>query len=312
MTGRVHERAGFALISVLWILVGVSALAMAAGLAAREAVASARNRADLADAAWRAEGCLERARASIAGALRAARMEGPGGGTWGRMDRTVSESPLLAGSGCEVETIAAGAALDLNAASEESIHRALTAHGVPAARADSLVDALADWRDGDDVPRARGAERAWYAASRLPTPRNGPLADVREVARVRGFEAVAGIGAILSTEAGRVSLGHAPPAVLASLPGFTPEAVARVVDLRARGQSVADLSAFPGTLSPGARDALLRRFPEFVGAAVAEPEAWIVRARVGVGTPPATSVVEVRLVRGGERAAIVRRKTWTE
>jgi hypothetical protein len=117
---------------------------------------------------------------------------------------------------------------------------------------------------------------------------------------------------IFSTEPGRVSLRHAPPAVLASLPGFTPEAVARVVDLRARGQGVGDLAAFSGSLSPGARDALLRRFMEFLGAAVAEPEAWIVRARAGLGTPAAVSVVEVRLVRAGERAAIVRRKTWTE
>ncbi|MBW3656767.1 MAG: general secretion pathway protein GspK [Gemmatimonadetes bacterium] len=312
MTRHTRSRAGFALISVLWILVGISALAMAAGLAAREAVASARNRVDLADAAWRAEGCLERARAAISGALAAARNEGPGGGTWGRMDRAVAESPLLAGSGCDVAMIAAGAALDVNAAPEDAIHRALTAHGVPAARADSLVDALADWRDADAVPRPRGAERAWYLANGRRAPRDGTLADGREIARVRGFDGVAGMEEIFSTEPGRVPLGHAPPAVLASLPGFTPEAVARVVDLRARGQGVGDLSAFPGALSPGARDALLRRFTEFVGAAAAEPEAWIVRARAGVGTPAAVSVVEVRLVRAGDRAAIVRRKTWTE
>jgi type II secretory pathway component PulK len=311
MTRRSSDR-GFALISVLWILVGISALAMMAGLAGREAVASARNRADLADAAWRAEGCLERARAAISRALKEARDDGPGGGTWGRMDRVVAESPLLAGSGCDVAMLAAGAALDVNAAPDDAIHRALTAHGVTAARADSLVDALADWRDADDLPRARGAERAWYAANRRPAPRDGPVADGREIARVRGFDGVPDLGGILSTEPGRVPLGHAPPAVLASLPGFSPEAVARVVEMRGRGQVAGDLAAIPGALSPGARDALLRRFNEFVAAATAEPEAWIARARAGVGTPPAVSVVEVRLVRGGERAAIVRRKTWTE
>lgn len=305
-------RHGFALISVLWILVGVSALAMAASLAAREAVASARNRADLADAAWRAEGCLERARAAISHALKAARDEAPGAGVWGRMDREVAESTLLLGTGCEVEMVAAGAALDVNAAADDALHRALSAHGVTAARADSLVDALADWRDADDSPRGRGAERGWYTANGRRAPRNGPLVDSRELALVRGFDAVPGIGDILSAEPGRVPLSHAPPAVLAALPGFTPEAVARVADMRMRGQAVTDLSNFPGALSPGARDLLLRRFTEFVGAAAVEPEAWIVRARVGVGTPPAVSVLEVRLVRAGERAAIVRRKTWTE
>lgn len=308
----VRGRSGFALISVLWILVGVSALAMAGSLAGREAVASARNRADLADAAWRAEGCLERARAAMSQALKTARNEAPGSGTWDRMDRTVAESTLLAGSGCDVEMIAPGAALDVNATPEDAIHRALAAHGVPAARADSLVDALADWRDADSVPRPRGAEAAWYRAHERRAPRDGPLADARELALVRGFDAVPGIETLLSTEPGRVPLGHAPAAVLASLPGFTPEAVARVVDMRARGAAVTDLSAFPGQLSPGAREVLLRRFTEFVGAAATEPEAWIVRARIGVGTPPAVSVVEVRLVRAGERAAVVRRKTWTE
>jgi general secretion pathway protein K len=310
MTAR--RRGGFALISVLWILVGVSAVAMAGSLAAREAVASARNRADLADAAWRAEGCLERARAAMWQALKAARNQAPGSGAWDGMDRTVRESPLLSASGCVVEMIAAGAALDVNAAPDDAIHRALAAHGVPAARADSLVDALADWRDADSVPRPRGAERGWYRAQGRRAPRDGPLADARELALVRGFDAVPGIEALLSTEPGRVPLGHAPAAVLASLPGFTPEAVARVVDMRSRGEAVTDLSAFPGRLSPGAREVLLRRFTEFVGAAATEPEAWIVRARTGVGTPPAVSVVEVRLVRAGARAAVVRRKTWTQ
>lgn len=236
MTARC--RGGFALISVLWIVVGVSALAMAGSLAAREAVASARNRADLADAAWRAEGCLERGRAAMSQALKAARNEGPGSGTWDRMDRAVRESPLLAGSGCTVEMIAAGAALDVNSTPDDAIHRALTAHGVPAARADSLVDALGDWRDADSVPRPRGAERGWYRANARRAPRDGPLADARELVLVRGFDAVPGVEALLCTEPGRVPLGHAPAAVLASLPGFTPEAVARVVDIRSRGEAI--------------------------------------------------------------------------
>jgi type II secretory pathway component PulK len=307
-----HCRKGFALLSVLWILVGISALALAANLAAREGVAAARNRADLARAAWHAQDCLERARAAIGDALLASRDEAPGAGVWGRMDREIAQSPLLAGAACTLEMRAAGSALDVNAAGDDAVRRLLLAIGRGEAEADSLVAALADWRDADDTPRPLGAERAWYAAAGMRPPRDGPIADPRELRFVRGFAAVPGIDTLLSAEPGRVAITHAGPAVLASLPGFGPEAAARALDMRMRGARVADLAVFVGSLSPGARDEAMRRFSDLVGMAVTEPEAWIVAARGSVGVPAAVSVVEVRLVRAGERAAIVRRRTWTE
>jgi general secretion pathway protein K len=312
MRARAGCRRGFALVSVLWVLVGVSTLALAANLAARESVDAARNRADLARAAWSAEECLERARAAVHEALARAGAEPPGATVWGRMDREVADSPLLSDAPCAVELRAAGAALDLNAAPDETLHRLLAAIGVPPARADSLVDALADWRDPDDVPRPRGMERAGYAAAGLPAPRDGPLADVRELVRVRGWDAVPGIDTLLGVEPGRVPLSHAPLAVVAALPGLGPEAAARVEEMRMRGAPIAGVAAFVGGLSPSGRDEAMRRFAELVGAVVTEPEAWLLRAAASVGEPPVTRVVEVRLVRAAERAAIVRRRTWSE
>jgi type II secretory pathway component PulK len=306
------RRGGFALIAVLWIVVGMSALALLGGIAAREAVASARNRADGTDAAWLAEGCMERARAAMAEALRAARDEGPGLTVWARIDRIVAVSPLLEGTGCDLRFRTAGAALDVNTVPEDGIRRFLSAAGATEASVDSLVDAFADWRDGDDVPRQFGAEADWYRSRRLPVPRNGPLADAREVLRVRGWGRLAGIDTMISVDPGRVPLNHAPGPVLASIPGFSLEAVSRIMEMRLRGDAVHDITSFPGSLSPGARDELLRRFPEYVSAATVEPEAWIVQARAGVGTPPAVAVLEVRLVRAATRAALVRRRTWTE
>ena len=307
-----HSRRGFALVSVLWILVGLSALGLVANLAAREAVASARNRADLAAAAWRAEACLERARGAIHDALLQARHEPPGATVWGRMDRVVAESPALAGMDCALQMRAAGAALDVNAADGETLRRLFMGLGRSPDGADSLADALADWRDEDDQPRPLGAEAAWYRAGGLPLPRNGPLADVRELARVRGFDALPGIDTLLSAEPARVPLTHGAPAVLAALPGLGPEAAARLMEMRLRGERVAELPAFTGSLSPTASEHAMRRFPELVGAVVTEPEAWIVTGRGAVGSPAAVSAVELRLVRAGDRAAIVRRRTWTE
>ena len=304
-------RDGFALLSVLWVLVGVTALALAANLSAREAVAAARNRADLAAAGWRAEGCVERVRAAVTDAL-----AGPGaaqdGSAWGRMDGAVARSPLLAGAECAVELRAAGAALDVNAADGETLRRLFRALGRTAASADSLADALLDWRDADHLPRPFGAEAEWYLQRRLRAPRDGALADGREVLLVRGFGGLAGIDTLLSAEPGRVALGHAPPAVLAALPGFGREAVARMAELRLRGGPVPELPALAGSLSPGARDEMLRRFQELAGQVSTQPDAWILRARGTAGAPAAAAVVEVRLVRAGSRAAVVRRRAWIE
>ena len=305
-----RTRDGFALVSVLWILVGVSALALAANLAARQAVAAARNRADGAAAGWLAEGCLERARAALTDALLAAGDQPPGRTVWGSMDDVVAESPATAG--CGIEMIPAGAALDVNAADGESLRRLLLALGTPPPSADSLADALLDWRDADSVPRPFGAEAGWYRAAGRAPPRNAALADVREIRRVRGWERIARVEAVLGTEPGRVPVSHAPAPVLASLPAFGPEAVARVEAMRMRGDRAGELAELIGGLSPGAREAAMARYPELTGRVVMEPEAWIVRARAGAGTPPAVRVVEVRLVRAGPRAAIVRRKTWSE
>jgi general secretion pathway protein K len=307
-----RARGGFALVSVLWILVGVSALALAAGLAARDAVSAARNRADLAAAAWLAEGCVERVRAAADEALAAELRGGRDPSAWRNLDRVVAESPLLAGAPCTAELHPAGAALDVNAAPAESLRRLLLAVGQTAAAADSLVDALADWRDADDVPRPLGAERGWYEARGLRPPRDGPLADVRELRWVRGWDAVPGVETLLTTEPGRISVNHAPPQVLASLPGFTPEVVSRIEEMRMRGAQVRELGALAGELTPSARDAFHRHYAELAGLATVDPEAWIVRGRGAVGAPEAVAVLEVRLAGAGDRAAVVRRRSWIE
>jgi general secretion pathway protein K len=302
---------GFALVSVLWILVGISALALTANLAARDAVSAAGNRVDLAAAAWAAEACVERVRAAADEGL-AERFATGGLDAWRRLDRAVAESPLLRGEPCDAEVYPLGAALDLNAASTEALVRLLVAAGVLPASADSLADALADWRDPDDLPRPLGAEAEWYAARGLRPPRNGPLADVRELRRVRGWESVPGAEALLTVEPGRIAVNHAPPAVLASLPGFTPEVVARIEEMRMRDAQVADLGALAGDLTPTARDEFLRAYAELAGLATVDPDAWMVRARAAVGVPAAVAVVEVKLVSAGTRTAVARRRSWIE
>lgn len=315
-----RQRGGFALLAVLWVIVGLAALEMVLSLSARQGIAAAHNRVSLARAAWRAEGCLERTRAVIAAALTAAltasetRTDSRGASPWDTLDRAVRHSPLVVAAGCDITVEAAGTTIDLDDVDEEMLHHVLTSLHVSPGCADSLADALFDWRDPDDVPRTHGAERAWYEEHGRALPRNGALADLRELGRVRGFDTlmahVPAPDSIFGVEPGRISLSHAPPLVLAALPGFTDEAVTRLMEQRLRGVPVGDLMTLAGTLSRPARDALTARYADLIRASTTEPDAWIVTSRGHWGTPAVTAVLEVRLVHAGTRAAVVRRRSW--
>ena len=300
-----RDREGFALVAALWIVAMVAVVGAGASLIAREGMASGRNRVALREAAWKAEGCTEIARAVIGEALM------PSAGLragWGTLDDAIAESPMLAG--CSVEITPAGVALDVNSASQQELRRLLATSVERAEAIDSLVEALLDWADADDDVRAFGAERDWYESHRRSAPRNGPYAAVAELRLVRGFESLQGIDSLIGVEPGRVTLSHAPVSVIAALPGLEVEAAERIVDRRVRGEPVTDLAAFSGELSPAARDSLHARYATLVSRVALEPDAWIVTAHATNGMPPVTASVELRLVRAGTRAAVVRRRGW--
>jgi general secretion pathway protein K len=310
-----RDRRGFALLAVLWVLVGVSAVAVASLLVVRTGVAAARNRVALARARWQAEDCLERARAVIDDAVGDRHdIPRPVEGGWDALDRVVTASPAVVDAACDIMLRPTGVAIDANRAGAEQLRALLAAAGVVQAEADSMTDALLDWRDGDDIPRPLGAERAWYQAARRRPPRNGALADVRELRDVRGFGADVLPDSVLTTlftvEPGRIVWDRAPLVVLASLPGMSAEAVDRLADARAHGVSITDVATLSAGLSPGARDALSARYGELAQMTTGEPDGWVLVARGRAGSAPVVSAsIDVLLVRAGPRVAIVRRRT---
>jgi general secretion pathway protein K len=83
-----------------------------------------------------------------------------------------------------------GGKIDLNFANERLLGALLRGLSLEAARADALVDAILDYRDGDNIKRAKGAEDAEYrAAGRAQGPKNAPFAAVEELEQVLGFDA---------------------------------------------------------------------------------------------------------------------------
>lgn len=302
-----RTRSGFALLAVLWVLTGATALATVALLLARDAFATSRNRTYLLQASWAAQTCVALTRAAVANVLLERPRHEPLPVLWTALDTlSASASPLL-GSRCEVAFRAQGNTLDLNDATEVQLRALLTAVGLRDPTA--LSDALLDWRDRDDIPRPMGAESDWYAAAGRPLPRNGPLADMSELCLVRGFEDL-DLRDFLGVDSARISLNTAPVPVLLTVPGISLEAANRISEMRGRRGPLTDFAELLALLSPSSRDSLLTHYQEVARLTTFEPDGWLVTVTAHAGSPAVRWTVELRLSRVGARAAVVRWREW--
>src|SRR5262245_50738797 len=145
MTHRRHRprtRRGFALPAVLAVIAGLTALALTGRVVARNTLLSAENRIALTRARWTAEGCAERIDAALGDVL----VEGDSTiSVWSALDRAIASASATVN--CNITTQPSGTELDLNTASAETLHALFDYCGIAPSRADSLTDALLDWRD---------------------------------------------------------------------------------------------------------------------------------------------------------------------
>ena len=121
--------------------------------------------------------------------------------------------------------------IDLNSANDALLKGLLTTSGgLEDQMAARIVDAIADWRDPDDLKRPNGAEEADYRAANLKYgPANAPFETVGEVARVLGvtpdlYARIAESLTVYSRQAG-INTMTASRDVLLALPGVTAEVV---------------------------------------------------------------------------------------
>lgn len=305
------RRQGFALLAVLWILVAAEAIAIGLTVECRRATIATRNRSAIERATWAAHGCAERARAVIGAVLDQA----PSGGvtySWATLDSAVMMVMTADTSACKISLRPMGTTIDVNAADRGTLRRLFVALGAMDAPADSIADAILDWRDADDSTRAKGAEREWYRAHDRPEPRNAPIAAIAELQNVRGLESFGGLDSVLGVDEARILIDRAPLSVLRALPGFGSEATMRVATYRTTVGHVPDLTTISSSLSPPAHDSLLAHYAQLAGMTTNQPDAWILTARSHAGRPSITLVLELVLRRDETRAAIVRRRTWLE
>ena len=130
------------------------------------------------------------------------------------------------------------AKIDLNSAAEPLLKSVfVNLAGLNDTEATALVDAIVDWRDGDELRRPNGAEAADYrAANSNYSPPNRLFETVGELSRVLGvtpaiYARVAGVLTVHSRQPG-VNALTAERETLLALPGATTELVDEYIQRR--------------------------------------------------------------------------------
>lgn len=242
---------GYALISVLWLVVLLTGIAAAYHAQARAEAQLLTTTLQRAQAEALAEGGIWLAAhehfTTIASAA----------DRTGRITRTVD----VAGTAVFVTIAGASGLINLNGAPRELFAVLLAGRsGLGTAEQAAVVDAILDWRDSDDTRNPLGAEDADYAALKAPHgAKDAPFATVDELRLVRGMtpSAYRAIAPALTVFGGhaRINVAAAAPEVLAVLPrdssaGF--DAPADSYDQRFLQQTREDIYAVRATATVNA------------------------------------------------------------
>lgn len=297
---------GYALISVLWMVAGASALGFALSGTAREAAATSQTRVALARAEWAADGCLAQARARLVAALEAENVRWLRSDrvAWNTVDRVIAKEPM---PGCTVTARAVGSRVDINAQDQVGLRDIFRGAGVDEAEADSLAAAVIDWRDPDSVAGPGGAEAGWYVERSSLPPTNRPFASVDELRQVRGMAALDWLDDVFDVEPGPLSINHASPRVLALLPGFSGAVIANTLRARQRGTPIGAFTELAARLNSEEQEGVTRALPHLVQVAVLIPGTWVLEASTADSNSNAQVSVAIWLRRAGIGTAVDRR-----
>ncbi|MCK5356235.1 MAG: general secretion pathway protein GspK [Methyloprofundus sp.] len=146
--------------------------------------------------------------------------------------------------------------LNINLATQEQLLQLFNSFAIEQELADSLVDAIMDWRDKNDLHRPNGAEKQQYAVADLKyEPRNGAFKSIEELQLVMGMNAkiyqqMEGMVSIY-TKNKQINPTTASRAMLLTLPDASEEQVNEYlqqrVDNERNGESVVQPDWFKGS-----------------------------------------------------------------
>jgi general secretion pathway protein K len=169
---------GFALVSVLWAMVILAAIAASIIATGRTEARLSHTHLDIAQLDAAADAAIN---LTILRMLDAKPENHP------RVDGTPARIDF-AGHRILVTVQDEGGKVDLNMADGELLRQLLLGAGVAVEAAQPLVDKILDWREGGDLKRLNGAKaREYAAAGTLYGPRTAPFQSVEELQLVLGM-----------------------------------------------------------------------------------------------------------------------------
>jgi general secretion pathway protein K len=175
---RSSREGGVALVAVLWMLVLLSTIAGSYSYAVRTEYNVTRNIVQAGRARVLAEAGMNRGIAEL--------LLPAGADRW-RIDGAPQQFALDTGA-ITVRIQAASGLVNLNQAPPALLANLLRAVGVADSERESLVDAILDWRDSDDLRRLNGAEaRDYRIADTGYAPADRPFSYSGELALVLGL-----------------------------------------------------------------------------------------------------------------------------
>jgi general secretion pathway protein K len=188
---------GIALVLVLWVLTLLTVMAMGMTAAQRTELSLTENR--VAEARLRALGDAAIAYTVLSFLMPLPEIEAGGGSELAfGADAAEAEAPWLpngtrrdwafAGSRVGISVTNEQSRIDLNRAEPALLGALMVALGVPEEEATAIGDAIADWRDDDDLKLLNGAEDPDYESAGRPIgAKDGPFVAVEELQQVLGM-----------------------------------------------------------------------------------------------------------------------------
>jgi general secretion pathway protein K len=230
--GASHQR-GIALILVLWVLTLLTIIAGGFAVGSRTETVMTGNSLALSRAQALADAGVHRAIYELL-------KQGNDAQQWKAGGRTYQFS--MDGAEIHVAILDEAAKIDLNAATDALLQGLLQSAGIEEGQAASVLEAILDWRDEDDLPRTNGAEIENYRLAGLNyEPSNGPFGTVEELRLVLGmtpelYSRISGALTVYSRLPG-INSTIAQQGVLLAIPGASQPAVEEYIALRQAHQA---------------------------------------------------------------------------
>lgn len=275
-----RTRAGFVLVTVLWVIVAGAAFVTDVGLEVAVDMRAAEHRVGAERAYWRARGCSTRVRVEVERQLALASDELARARVWDELASRL-ERRDVAFRGCVIEFEAAGTRVPLNVASEPQLRRLATLVGLGGTA--ELTAATISGR--------RMARR---------------FIDARELRTILSSEMDAlALEQFVTADSGLIALNHASREALLAASGLPAEAVERLIRRRSIGIAVTSHRQLEDGISLQAAEMVRANMPAITALSTLTPDWWTVRTLVPGAPGYSPFRMEERLVRTDRGTAVL-------